>query len=235
MGVNHVERDGVSHAHPAVFILAGTMNPEEGELRPQLLDRFALSVTVEPVRDVATRSAIVRQRMAFDTDPAGFVDAYKQAEIALRDNLSRARGAVGSVTIPDDVMDRIVGLCLGIGVDGMRADLATCRAAQALAALEGRSEVTIEDVRLVAPFTLAHRRRRWPLDSYGVDPTEIDRHLSPDATRTMGSAHVSGPQADVETDPQEPDLSGETAQPSQTTGLSGHRVRFRQVVDPVPP
>ena len=139
MGRVHVERDGVSHSHEARFVLIGTMNPEEGELRPQLLDRFGLTVDVHASRDVDVRADVIRQRMAFEADPAGFADRYVEADAELARRVTAARATVGSVCLPDNELRRIAALCAAFDVDGMRADLVVARTAVAHAAWRGAS------------------------------------------------------------------------------------------------
>ena len=166
-GVNRVERDGISHSHPSRFVLIGSMNPEEGDLRPQLLDRFGLAVDVTAPTDPAARAEIVRRRLAFDNgEPMGDDDD-------LRRRLAEARPG----QVPDGLIDTITRLCVSVGAEGLRADLVICRAAAALAGWEGRDDATVDDVRRVAPLALAHRRRRSPLDDAGIDQQEIDDAL----------------------------------------------------------
>lgn len=166
-GVNRVEREGIAHEHPARFVLVGSMNPEEGELRPQLLDRFGLCVDVVTTLDPAERVEAVRRRMSFDVAPEAFVTAHDQQ--VLRRRLTKVRPA----TVPDGVLAMIARLCVSVGAQGLRADLVTARAAAALAGWEGRAEATEEDVVRVAPFALVHRRRRNPFDPAGMPPDEL--------------------------------------------------------------
>lgn len=172
-GVNRVEREGVSESHPARFVLAGSMNPEEGDLRPQLLDRFGLAADVTSSLDPATRAEAVRRRLTFDADPAGFAARWRDEEEALRARIATA----APVALPSALVEQISGLCAQVGAEGLRADLVICRGAAALAGWEGRAEATVEDVRRVAPLALAHRRRRSPLDDHGIDQDEIDDAL----------------------------------------------------------
>jgi len=160
MGVNTVEREGVSMTHPARFILVGTMNPEEGEIRPQLLDRFGLCVDVEGVREPEARVEIVKRRHAFEEDPESFGNLWAEAEHELRGRISRARVTLPSVGLADSILYAIADLCIRAGVDGHRADTVMARAAAAFAALEGRSEMNLGDVERVAPLVLGHRLRR---------------------------------------------------------------------------
>jgi magnesium chelatase subunit D len=166
-GVNRVEREGVSHTHPSRFVLIGSMNPEEGDLRPQLLDRFGLAADVVAPADPAERAEAVRRRMAFDADPAAFAGAWPDERLA----------AGPPAALPDELVHTVSVLCASVGAEGLRADLVICRAAAALAGLEGRDTTTVEDVRRVAPLALAHRRRRQPFDDPGMAQEEIDQAL----------------------------------------------------------
>ena len=157
-GVNTVERDGISQQHAARFVLVGTMNPEEGELRPQLLDRFGLSVALANPADAAQRTAILRARLGFDEDPAALGERHAEEQRALSAALVAARAALPGLAWSDEVLHHAAACAMAAGVDGMRADLVMLRAARALAALEGRSEVTVADVDAVAELALAHRR-----------------------------------------------------------------------------
>ncbi|MBR7961355.1 ATP-binding protein [Burkholderia vietnamiensis] len=158
-GVNVVERDGVSHAHDARFVLVGTMNPEEGELRPQLLDRFGLMVELENCFDAAQRERIVKARLAFDLDPDAFRAHHAAAQAELRERIDAARARLASLDFGDAVHARVSALCIDAAVDGLRADLVMLRAARALAALEHADAVTIAHVERVADAVLRHRRR----------------------------------------------------------------------------
>ncbi|MEQ8660347.1 MAG: ATP-binding protein, partial [Gammaproteobacteria bacterium] len=140
-GENVVEREGLSMRHPARFVLVGSGNPEEGELRPQLLDRFGLAVEVRAPRDLATRVEVVRRRDAFDRDPVGFVARYKRAEGRERRRIERARERLSEVSVPDHALERAASLCLALGTDGLRGELTLIRAARALAALDGDAMV----------------------------------------------------------------------------------------------
>ncbi len=174
MGVNLVEREGVSASHPARFILIGTMNPEEGELRPQLLDRFGLSVEVAGSRDKATRTAIVRKRLAFEADPAQFQSEYAAEEAALKAQIRHARELLPKVTLPDALFEMISEIAIAYDVDGMRADLVIHKTALTLAAWEGMRTVTPDHIRQAAALALPHRQRRQPLDESNLDPQQLD-------------------------------------------------------------
>ena len=180
MGRNTVERDGVSVSHAARIVLVGTMNPEEGELRPQLLDRFGLTVEVAAPREPALRAEVVRRRLAFDADPAAFVARFEDDQEALRRRIAEARSGLGAVTLTDAMLTKIATVCAAFEVDGLRADIVTARAAVAHAAWSGRTTVTVADVRAAARLALPHRRRRNPFDSPGLDEDLLDRLLGDD-------------------------------------------------------
>lgn len=180
MGRASVERDGVSMTHDARFVLVGTMNPEEGELRPQLLDRFGLTVEVAAPREPALRAEVVRRRMAYDADPDSFTAAYAEAEAALRARIATAQGLVGSVRLTDAALLKIAEVCAAFDVDGLRADIVTARAAVAHAAWSGRSQVILDDIRVAATLALPHRRRRKPFDAPGLDEDLLDQVLGDD-------------------------------------------------------
>jgi magnesium chelatase subunit I len=166
-GENVVEREGLSIRHAARFVLVGTGNPEEGELRPQLLDRFGLSVEVKTPNDVETRVEVVRRRDAFDRDPKAFAQRWKAEDGKVRKRIAAARERLATVTVPDPVMARAAELCMRLGVDGLRGELTLIRAARALASLDGVETVSDAQLRRVAPSALRHRLRRNPLDEAG--------------------------------------------------------------------
>lgn len=165
MGVNTVEREGVSHSHPSRFILVGTMNPEEGDLRPQLLDRFGLSVMVYGEHDPAQRMEVIKRRLAFGDDPKGFIASYKDLELALHERLLQARQLLPSVIPSDDVLLKIASISIGVGVDGHRPDITMMHTARAHAAFQGRNQIIDEDLKVAARLALKHRLRRLPLKS----------------------------------------------------------------------
>jgi magnesium chelatase subunit D len=215
MGRVHVERDGVSHSHDARFMLVGTMNPEEGELRPQLLDRFGLTVDVYASRDVDVRVEVIRRRMAYETDPEGFAARYDADDADLARRIAAARALVADVVLPDGELRRIAALCAAFDVDGMRADLVVARTAVAHAAWRGavlaeaseatgrtvveaseatgRIVVQEQDIRVAAELALPHRRRRDPFDDPGLDPEQLDQALA--------QAGDPPPERDPEPDP----------------------------------
>jgi magnesium chelatase subunit D len=186
-GVNRVEREGISHEHPSRFVLIGSMNPEEGELRPQLLDRFGLAVDVRTSTDATERALAVQRRIAFDADPAAVAAEWEQNEDSLRRQLAaRERAAVFQPLAPD-LARSVSELCATVGAEGLRADLVICRAAAALASWEGRSTGDADDVRRVAPLALAHRRRS-PLGDGGIDGGELEEALE----RALGEGPDGG-------------------------------------------
>jgi magnesium chelatase subunit D len=221
MGRVHIERDGVSHSHEARFVLIGTMNPEEGELRPQLLDRFGLTVDVHASRDVDVRVEVIRQRMAYEADPAAFARRYADQDAELARRIVAARALVDTVVLPDSELRRIAALCAAFDVDGMRADLVVARTAVAHAAWRGAdtgaSEATgeiitviEEDIRVAAELALPHRRRRDPFDDPGLDPQRLDE--------AMAQADSEPPPDDPQPDPPG---GGEPAPGSETPAPQG--------------
>ncbi|OBG81229.1 hypothetical protein A5699_08930 [Mycobacterium sp. E802] len=227
MGRVHVEREGISHSHEARFVLIGTMNPEEGELRPQLLDRFGLTVDVAASRDVDVRVEVIRARMAFEADPESFTERYAAADAELAARIAAARASIGSVTLPDTELRRIAALCAAFDVDGMRADLVVARTAVAHAAWRGATTVTEDDIRVAAELALPHRRRRDPFDDPGLDPDRLD-----EAMQQAGES-AQAPQSEADPDPDfDPDFdppgggadAGSEGSPSQgNSAKSGTR------------
>ncbi|MBD8472548.1 AAA family ATPase [Pseudomonas sp. CFBP 8770] len=169
-GVNRIERDGISHAHPARFVLIGTMNPEEGELRPQLLDRFGLNIALDGQPAPAERSQIIRRRLAFDSDPQAFCAQWATAQAALRVRCQQARERLESIPLGDQALESITTRCFAEGVDGLRADLVWLRAARAHAAWRGGDAILDEDVDAVAEFALRHRRQASRPPESGATP-----------------------------------------------------------------
>jgi magnesium chelatase subunit D len=195
MGRAHVERDGVSVSHAASFLLVGTMNPEEGELRPQLLDRFGLTVRVVAAREVSVRAEVIRRRLAFEADPDGFAAGWADTDAQLATRIATARSALAGVTLPDAEVRRIAAVCAALEVDGMRADLVVARTAIAHAAWRGAAEVDERDVEIAVRLALPHRRRRDPFDEPGLD----DEQLS-DAMRDAADQLAEPPPSDADSD-----------------------------------
>ncbi|GHK05392.1 magnesium chelatase [Streptomyces sp. Y2F8-2] len=195
MGASYVEREGVSVRHAARFLLVGTMNPEEGELRPQLLDRFGLTVEVAASREPDQRVEVVRRRLAYDDDPAGFAARWAEEEAAVRARIVAARELLPSVRLGDGALRQIAATCAAFEVDGMRADIVMARTATALAAWAGRTDVLAEDVRQAALLALPHRRRRNPFDAPGLDEDKLDETLE-----QFGDSGESGEDDDPDPD-----------------------------------
>ncbi|MBS0396497.1 MAG: magnesium chelatase ATPase subunit I, partial [Proteobacteria bacterium] len=166
-GENVVEREGLSVRHPARFVLVGSGNPEEGELRPQLLDRFGLSVDVRTPGEIASRIEVLRRRDAFERDAAAFCARWRRKDAAVRKQILAARGRLARVEVSDAMLEQAARLCLKLGTDGLRGELTLMRAARALASLEGARSVALSHLRQVAPPALRHRLRRDPLDDAG--------------------------------------------------------------------
>ena len=227
-GVNLVEREGISHSHPSRFLLVGSMNPEEGDLRPQLLDRFGLAVDVQGSTDPDERAAAVRRRLEFDASPESVASDFAGEQ---RD-LARRLAATTPARLPDDLLAKVSSLCAAVGAEGLRADLTICRAAAALAGWEGREVATEDDVRRVAPMALAHRARRDPLDPSGMDRHELDAAMEEHLQDSDGS---SGPHA---TGPHEvASWSGPTDSESEGTdsdSSGGHPGEDHDLRDPAP-
>ncbi|MGV9367443.1 putative cobaltochelatase [Amycolatopsis sp. NPDC003731] len=177
MGRATVEREGVSVSHAARFVLIGTMNPEEGELRPQLLDRFGLTVEVASSRDPEQRVEVVRRRLAYEADPDAFAAQYAGEDAQLAADIEAAQRLLPAVKLPDEALRQIAEVCASFEVDGMRADIVTARTAVAHAAWAGRDEVTTEDVRVAARLALPHRRRRNPFDAPGISEEQLEQAL----------------------------------------------------------
>jgi magnesium chelatase subunit D len=212
-GVNRVEREGVSHSHPSRFVLVGSMNPEEGELRPQLLDRFGLSVDVIASTDPDERAEAVRRRLAFDADPEGFLAEWQEAEVALRARLERATPA----SLPSELILAVSTLCAQSGAEGLRADLVICRAAAALAGWDGAPEASESEVRRVAELALAHRRRRSPFEAPGMAADELESLLD-DAFSGEDAGPNGGESGDAGPDGGESGDAGEDAGGSGDAG-----------------
>ncbi len=176
-GENVVEREGLSVRHPARFVLVGSGNPEEGELRPQLLDRFGLSLEVRTPGDVATWVEVTKRRDAYERDRDAFVEAWSAADGKVRRQIVRARTKLPDVDVPASVLEQAAALCIALKTDGMRGQLTLIRAARALAALQGKAAATLDHLKAIAPSALRHRLRRNPLDDTG-STVRIERALA---------------------------------------------------------
>lgn len=175
MGVNYIEREGISYSHPSQFVLVGTMNPEEGDLRPQLLDRFGLSVRVGGERELDLRTEILRRRLAYDRSPERFIAEYQAEEVRLSTLIQQARVLVPEVVYSQEVLALIARIAIALEVDGHRADLTLLRTAIALAAYEGRGEVEAMDIYRATELALSHRMRRLPFDSADFSAEDMRR------------------------------------------------------------
>ncbi|MBB4196818.1 magnesium chelatase subunit I [Rhodoblastus sphagnicola] len=175
-GLNLVEREGLSLSHPARFVLIGSGNPEEGELRPQMLDRFGLAIEVRTPQEIPTRMEVIRRRDAYDRDPDAFHKHWAAAEKKLRTKITHARERVANVEVPEAALERATRLCVALGSDGLRGELTLIRAARAYAALEDVATVGDAELKRVAPMVLSHRLRRNPLDDSG-SATRVERAL----------------------------------------------------------
>ncbi len=230
MGRVHIERDGVSHSHDARFVLIGTMNPEEGELRPQLLDRFGLTVDVAASRDVDVRAEVIRTRLAYEADPVAFARRYADADADLAARIADARALVPDVVLPDNELRRIAALCAAFDVDGMRADLVVARTAMAHAAWRGEVTVDEDDIRVAAELALPHRRRRDPFDDPGLDPGTLD-----EAMEQAGESADQTPDPEPEPDPPGGGADGSAdGQPPQQNSSSHPSSSARQSAPPSP-
>ncbi|OKJ71040.1 putative cobaltochelatase [Streptomyces sp. CB02460] len=242
MGASYVEREGVSVRHAARFLLVGTMNPEEGELRPQLLDRFGLTVEVAASRETDQRVEVVRRRLAYEDDPAAFAARWADEEAELRDRITVARALLPEVVLGDQALRQIAATCAAFEVDGMRADIVMARTATALAAWAGRTDVCAEDVRQAALLALPHRRRRNPFDAPGLDEDKLDDTLErngggddepePDGPGDGGGGGGGGglpPQGDApDTSPSPADGADDTPDPgSPVPGQGGEQQPVR--------
>ncbi|MGW3267270.1 putative cobaltochelatase [Streptomyces sp. NPDC001056] len=214
MGASYVEREGVSVRHASKFLLVGTMNPEEGELRPQLLDRFGLTVEVAASREPEQRVEVVRRRLAYDDDPGGFAARWAGEEAAVRQRIVAARELLPRVRLGDGALRQIAATCAAFEVDGMRADIVMARTATALAAWAGRTDVLAEDVRQAALLALPHRRRRNPFDAPGLDEDKLDETLE----QFAGQDGKDGEDGDGDDDPDGPGGGGRPAPESGPEG-----------------
>ncbi len=223
LGVSTVQREGVSVVHPARFLLVGTMNPEEGNLRPQLLDRFGLMVDVTGPRDPAVRTEVVRRRLAFEADPIVFAARWEGEQAALRRRITDARVLLPRVTLEDALLTAISRLCCEFEVDGLRADIVLHKTARALAALDGRDAVTTADVRAAAELVLPHRQRRRPFEQPHLDRERLQESLSRLEMSRDGTA-----------EPEQPG-EGESTEHSEGPPRGGGNRQAEQVFTPTAP
>lgn len=177
MGVNTVEREGVSYSHPAKFVLVGTMNPEEGDIRPQLLDRFGLSVVVTGEHEPAQRVEVIKRRLAYENDADSFIAKFASEQELLAAKITAAQDLLAEVTISDELLAKVATLAIELGVDGHRADITVIKTALTVAAYEGRREATLEDLKVAAKLVLPHRMRRRPFEEGALDWSKVEALL----------------------------------------------------------
>ena len=229
MGRNYVEREGISVSHAADFILVGTMNPEEGDLRPQLLDRFGLAVEVDGTLPAPERREVVLRRIAYESEPHQFMAQWQEAEEQERQHLIRSRKLLPQVTVSGDVLELITDICAAYEVDGLRGDIVMYKTASTLAAYDGRTEVDAEDVRGAAQLALLHRQRRQPFQQPQLLTEQLDTMVqefqSQNRQREASDNESDAPQEQGEADSEPPDLDpefdGEEAVPPEDPDLQG--------------
>lgn len=230
-GINVVEREGISFVHPASFLLIGTMNPEEGDLRPQLLDRFGLSVEVRGLKDARLRAEVVKRRIAFEADSTTFAARWQEAENVLRAQIEMACRLLPQVVVPEHILGLITHICASLEIEGLRADLTIYKAATALAALEERMLVTEHDVQRTAPMALAHRQRRQPHEQPGLDSQTLQNVMQnyqpppqessqPETMPQNGTNHTHAPPQREEDGSQEGGMQEQARVPHEN---SSHR------------
>lgn len=177
MGVNTVEREGVSFSHPAKFVLVGTMNPEEGDIRPQLLDRFGLSVVVTGEHEPLQRVEVIKRRLAYEQDADAFIGQYEEEQNALAEKITAAQKLLAETKISDELLAKVARLAIELGVDGHRADITVIKTALTVAAYAGRKEANLEDVKVAAKLVLPHRMRRRPFEEGALDWSKVEALL----------------------------------------------------------
>ncbi len=178
MGINYVEREGISFFHPARFILVGTMNPEEGDLRPQLLDRFGLCVYVQSIKDKELRMEVLKRKIAFDNDPEGFITKWKDEQKRLSEKIVRAKAQIKDIEVPDEILSSVIDITTSLSLDGHRADIVLVKAARAYAAFNERNSVTKEDIKKVAVFAIRHRLKRLPFEDIRKEANKLEELIS---------------------------------------------------------
>ncbi len=235
MGRNYVEREGISVSHAAEFILVGTMNPEEGDLRPQLLDRFGLAVEVDGIMVAEERREVVRRRMAYETDPISFMEQWDTEEEHERERLLRSRALLDHVSVSDDILGLITDICAEYQVDGLRGDIVMYKTASTIAAYDGRTEVDVEDVREAALLALLHRQRRQPFQQPHLVTEQLDNMLeeyqSQSHSREPQDNDQSSSQDRNEEDSDPPDLGDEEQEESPESG-AGPQDQWFETGDP---
>ncbi len=233
MGRNYVEREGISVSHAAEFILVGTMNPEEGDLRPQLLDRFGLAVEVDGSLEPESRREVVRRRIAFEAEPHSFITGWDDAEELERDRLLRSRELLPQVTVSEDILDLITDICAEYQVDGLRGDIVMYKTASTIAAYEGRTEVNVEDVREAAQMALLHRQRRLPFQQPHLVTEQLDSMIEEHQNRPrepQDQSQDSGDRNENDSDP--PDLEPQEEPPGESPEDAGPQDQWFETGDP---
>jgi magnesium chelatase subunit D len=232
MGVNVVEREGISLSHPAKFILIGTMNPEEGELRPQMLDRFGLQVTVEGIADVDDRVEIVRVADEFETNPAAFMQKYDAEQKRLTEKIITAKKILPKVKITDEIVRRIAQTCVDMGVMTHRAEITVVRTAKTIAAFNGREEVTVEDVREAMALSLPHRMRKKPFEDPRVDQQKINDMMQDEQKKNNSKPDVEQQQEQQSAQqPSPPSRDQQEPEKPEDSGTPSARPPLEQVFD----
>ena len=234
MGRNYVEREGISVSHAAEFILVGTMNPEEGDLRPQLLDRFGLAVEVDSAFTPEERREVVKRRIAYESDPFGFMDAWQDSEADERERILRSQRLLGQVVVSDDILELITDICAEYQVDGLRADIVMYKTASTIAAYEGRDHVVAEDVREAAEMALLHRQRRQPFQQPHLVTEQLDSMIDEFQNRPHDREPQDQDNSQAEEqddgDPDPPEQEEE--QPPEPEGESGPQDQYFEVGTP---
>ncbi|SES31353.1 protoporphyrin IX magnesium-chelatase [Lentzea xinjiangensis] len=236
MGRAHVEREGVSISHAAQFLLVGTMNPEEGELRPQLLDRFGLTVSVKAARDVGVRTEVIRRRLAYEAAPATFAGRWADEDARLKQQITNARANLSRVSLPDSELRRIAAVCAAFEVDGMRADLVVARTATAHAAWRGAESVEESDVEVAVRLALPHRRRRDPFDEPGIEEQQLEDAMRQAAEHAQ---EPDGPDDGPDDDgpdggPDDGPGGGDLPEPQEGPAGNGNAPQDRPAPEPAP-
>ena len=218
-GINRIERDGISHQHPARFVLIGTMNPEEGQLRPQLLDRFGLYVQLPISIDPEIRQHIMKARLAFDNNPENFITSFSSQQQTLKNRIQQAQEKIETIDFNGVVMSKVAEICYHANVEGMRADLTLLRAARAHAAWQGHAEITEEDIVAVKAWVLAHRKKQNdqhspPNSQFAKEPTKVS------VAQQSGQGSIQHPPENIEYDKPPGDQKNWGAMPPQTPGVT---------------
>ena len=234
MGRNYVEREGISVSHAAEFILVGTMNPEEGDLRPQLLDRFGLAVEVDGIMPAEERREVVRRRIAYESDPFSFMDQWQEEEGRERERLLQSRQLLGQVTVSEDILGLITDICAEYQVDGLRGDIVMYKTASTIAAYDGRTEVDVEDVREAALMALLHRQRRQPFQQPHLVTEQLDNMLEEyqNQSRNREAEDNSFSTQDHNEDESDPSDLGDDEQESDPDSGTGPQDQWFETGDP---